>query len=97
MYQGKAVHLKVTVNDTATALISSEESWPPLATGSCILGVIKAGIPTIIFMARAFAQGLTCNHETDSGNNTVLWSVASFEDCGVSSTQNNVGRLGMAS
>ena len=73
-YTGGKVPFTMNPEDFLTALLSSEESWPPLATDNCTIYVINVKIPANIFMARVLAEELIFNREAYSGNKEVTVS-----------------------
>ena len=86
---------KLTAEDAFTALVSSEESWPQIASDSCVICVITVSSPANIFMARVLREELICNRGAYSGTKTILWSAASFEGCDVTISDYLIDAWGM--
>ena len=93
-YTGGKLPFKMKAEDYFTALLSSEESWPPLATDNCTIYVINVKIPANIFMARVLAEELIFSREAYSGNKTVMWSAESYEGCEVTISQWHMEAMG---
>ena len=95
LYQGGAVAFKTTYMDALAALLSSEESYPALATMDCNVHIIHMTIPSNIFMTGVLTGTIEYTKEAYSGNRTLKWSSGDYTGCDVTVTTMLVGCMGI--